>query len=203
MCQKKNEKESTRDTRNGYLRNPRRREPERNEQRIMNWSMGGSELVERICRQQERCYGTYGYRRVWLWLEQQNIHHNPKTVPRIIKKNNFLAQIRRRRMWKQMGEQRHSAQYSFSYMGAFLLSAQFGAVHLRQRYLPRSRTSSEKQLQTISHISFRFASYISKLWCTTRKNCLPKGASRENAEKHRNNGSSHFRDRGRSLLRQD
>ena len=111
VVSKKNEKESTRDTRNGYLRNPRRREPERNEQRIMNWSMGGSELVERICRQQERCYGTYGYRRVWLWLEQQNIHHNPKTVLRIMKKYNLLAQIRRRRMWKQMGEQRHSAQY--------------------------------------------------------------------------------------------
>ena len=36
VVSKKNEKESTRDTRNGYLRNPRRREPERNEQRIMN-----------------------------------------------------------------------------------------------------------------------------------------------------------------------
>ena len=36
VVSKKNEKESTRDTRNGYLRNPRRREPEHNEQRIMN-----------------------------------------------------------------------------------------------------------------------------------------------------------------------
>ena len=90
--------------------------------------MGGSEQVERICRQQERCYGTYGYRRVWLWLEQQNIHHNPKTVLRIMKKYNLLAQIRRRRKWKQMGEQRHSAQYSFSYIGAFFVRTIWGST---------------------------------------------------------------------------
>ena len=66
-----------------------------------------AELAEMLCRHQERCYGTYGYRRMWLWLERQNIHHNPKTVLRIMKKYNLLAQIRRRRKWKQMGEQCH------------------------------------------------------------------------------------------------
>lgn len=60
-----------------------------------------------IRQHQECCYGTYGYRRMWLWLEKQNIHHNPKTVLRIMKKYNLLAQIRRRRKWKQMGEQLH------------------------------------------------------------------------------------------------
>lgn len=87
-----------------------------------------AELAEMLCRHQERCYGTYGYRRMWLWLEQQNIHHNPKTVLRIMKKYNLLAQIRRRRKWKQMGEQRHSAQYSFSYIGAFFVRTIWGST---------------------------------------------------------------------------
>ena len=66
-----------------------------------------AELAETIRRHQERCYGTYGYRRMWLWLEAQNIHRNPKTVLRIMKKYDLLAQIRRRRAWKQMGTQLH------------------------------------------------------------------------------------------------
>ena len=50
---------------------------------------------------------TYGYRRMWLWLESQEIHRNPKTVLRIMKKYNALAEIRRRRKWVQMGQQVH------------------------------------------------------------------------------------------------
>lgn len=73
-----------------------------------------AELAEMLCRHQERCYGTYGYRRMWLWLEQQNIHHNPKTVLRIMKKYNLLAQIRRHRKWKQMGEQCHKYENLFN-----------------------------------------------------------------------------------------
>ena len=40
---------------------------------------------------------TYGYRRVWLWLERKKIHKNPKTVLRIMKKYGLLSEIRRRR----------------------------------------------------------------------------------------------------------
>ena len=43
-------------------------------------------LAELITRQQERSFYTYGYRRMWLWLKSQNIHRNPKTVLRIMKK---------------------------------------------------------------------------------------------------------------------
>ena len=35
-------------------------------------------LAELIAQQRERSFGTYGYRRMWLWLKTQNIFHNPK-----------------------------------------------------------------------------------------------------------------------------
>ncbi|MBQ8200109.1 MAG: IS3 family transposase [Lachnospiraceae bacterium] len=66
-----------------------------------------AELAEIIRKQQERCFKTYGYRRVWLWLEKQGVHHDPKTILRIMKKYGLLAEIRRRRKWVQMGQQLH------------------------------------------------------------------------------------------------
>lgn len=35
-----------------------------------------AELAEMIAKQREQCFRTYGYRRMWLWLERQNIHRN-------------------------------------------------------------------------------------------------------------------------------
>ena len=64
-------------------------------------------LAEVIAQQQEHSFHTYGYRRMCLWLKSQNIFHNPKTVLRIMKKYNLLSEIRRRRKWKQMGQQAH------------------------------------------------------------------------------------------------
>lgn len=64
-------------------------------------------LAEVIAQQRERSYRTYGYRRMWLWLKGQNIFCNPKTVLRIMKKYELLSEIRRRRKWKQMGQQAH------------------------------------------------------------------------------------------------
>ena len=58
-----------------------------------------AELAELLQSQQERCRQTYGYRRMWLWLEKQGIHRNPKTVLRVMKKYNILAEIRRPRKW--------------------------------------------------------------------------------------------------------
>ncbi len=66
-----------------------------------------AELAELLQSQQERCRQTYGYRRMWLWLEKQGIHHNPQTVLRVMKKYNILAEIRRPRKWVQMGLQMH------------------------------------------------------------------------------------------------
>ncbi len=64
-------------------------------------------LSEIIREKQERCFQTYGYRRMWLWLKSRGIQHNPKTILRIMKKYGLLAEIRRRRRWVQMGQQIH------------------------------------------------------------------------------------------------
>lgn len=64
-------------------------------------------LGELLKEQQFYVRQTYGYRRMWLWLESQGIHRNPKTVLRIMKKYNTLAEIRRPRKWVNMGQQIH------------------------------------------------------------------------------------------------
>ena len=64
-------------------------------------------LAEEICKQQTKCLSTYGYRRMWLALEKKGIHHNPKTILRVMKKYGLLAEIRRRRKWVNMGQQAH------------------------------------------------------------------------------------------------
>jgi transposase InsO family protein len=66
-----------------------------------------AKLAETIRLQQEKCYHTYGYRRIWLVLTKHGIHYNPKTVLRVMKKYDLLAQIRRRRKWVNMGQQVH------------------------------------------------------------------------------------------------
>jgi len=66
-----------------------------------------SELADIIRNHQERCFKTYGYRRMWLWLKNQGIYRNPKTILRIMKKYDLLAEIRRRRKWVQMGQHIH------------------------------------------------------------------------------------------------
>ena len=42
-----------------------------------------------------------------LWLENQGIHRNPKTVLRIMKKYGILSEIRRKRKWQNLGQQIH------------------------------------------------------------------------------------------------
>ena len=64
-------------------------------------------LAEEIRNQQEKCFKTYGYRRMWIVLEKKGIHHNPKTILRVMKKYGLLAEIRRRRKWVNMGQQVH------------------------------------------------------------------------------------------------
>ena len=65
------------------------------------------QLAEKLREQQNRCHQTYGYRRMYLWLESQGIHHNPKTVLRIMKKYGILSEIRRKRKWQNLGQQIH------------------------------------------------------------------------------------------------
>ena len=66
-----------------------------------------ADLAEQIRICQNTTDKTYGYRRVWLWLEHKNIHRNPKTVLRVMKKYGLLSEIRRRRKWINLGQQMH------------------------------------------------------------------------------------------------
>ena len=70
-----------------------------------------AELGELLQEQQVHVRQSYGYRRMWLWLESQGIHRNPKTVLRIMKKYNALAEIRRPRKWMNMGQQVHKYEH--------------------------------------------------------------------------------------------
>ena len=54
-------------------------------------------LAEKIRECQEQCGKTYGYRRVHLWLEREEIYCNPKTVLRVMQKYNLLSVIRRKK----------------------------------------------------------------------------------------------------------
>ena len=64
-------------------------------------------LAEEIRQLQERCFRTYGYRRIHLSLAKNGIVRNPKTILRVMKKYDLLSEIRRRRKWVNMGQQLH------------------------------------------------------------------------------------------------
>jgi len=55
------------------------------------------ELAGLIGQCQEKCKCTYGYRRVAIWLDRNGVHHNPKTILRVMEKYNLLSVIRRKR----------------------------------------------------------------------------------------------------------
>lgn len=63
-------------------------------------------LAEQIRECQEHSHSTYGYRRVQIWLDGKGIHHNPKTVLRIMQKYNLLSVIRRKK-YRNYGEILH------------------------------------------------------------------------------------------------
>ena len=54
-------------------------------------------LAEKVKECQEECGKTYGYRRVHLWLERKGVHHNPKTILRVMQKYNLLSVVRRKK----------------------------------------------------------------------------------------------------------
>ena len=63
-------------------------------------------LAKKIKECQDKCGRTYGYRRVHLWLERENIHHNPKTILRVMQKYNLLSVVRRKK-YRNYGEYLH------------------------------------------------------------------------------------------------
>ena len=54
-------------------------------------------IAEKIKECQSKCGKTYGYRRVHLWLKDERIYRNPKTVLRIMQKYDLLSVIRRKK----------------------------------------------------------------------------------------------------------
>ena len=65
------------------------------------------ELAKKIKECQEKAKYTYGYRRVHIWLGRQGVHHNPKTILRIMNKYNLLSQVRRYRAYRNFSEHLH------------------------------------------------------------------------------------------------
>ena len=63
-------------------------------------------LAEKIMECQSKCGKTYGYRRVCIWLDRQGIHHNPKTILRVMQKYNLLSVVRRKK-YRNYGEYLH------------------------------------------------------------------------------------------------
>ena len=63
-------------------------------------------LAEKIRECQEESHRTYGYRRVHIWLERQGVHHNPKTILRVMQKYNLLSVVRRKK-YRNYGEYLH------------------------------------------------------------------------------------------------
>ena len=63
-------------------------------------------LAEKIKECQVQCGRTYGYRRVHIWLERHGIHHNPKTILRVMQKYGLLSVIRRKK-YRNYGDYLH------------------------------------------------------------------------------------------------
>lgn len=84
-------------------------------------------LAVLITECQRACRRTYGYRRVHIWLQKRGIYRNPKTVLRIMQKYDLLAEIRRHRKYRQMGEQLHKYPN--------LLDRQFTALRPNQKWV--------------------------------------------------------------------
>jgi len=85
------------------------------------------ELAEKIRECQENTRQTYGYRRVHIWLERQGVHHNPKTVLRVMNKYNLLSQVRRYRAYRHFGEHLHKYPN--------LLNREFGASKPNEKWV--------------------------------------------------------------------
>ena len=74
----------------------------------MEHSDRDDELAREIAECQQKCGKTYGYRRVHIWLDKVKSYKcNPKTVLRVMNKYGLLSEIRRRKKYRNMGQQLH------------------------------------------------------------------------------------------------
>lgn len=83
-------------------------------------------LAEKIMECQNCCANTYGYRRVHIWLERKGIHHNPKTILRVMQKYNLLSVVRRKKY-------HYYAQYAHKYEN--LLNRDFNANKPNEKWV--------------------------------------------------------------------
>ena len=83
-------------------------------------------LANKIKECQDKCGKTYGYRRVHIWLSKQGIHHNSKTILRVMQKYNLLSVVRRRKY-------HYYSQYTHRYEN--LLNRDFHADRPNQNWL--------------------------------------------------------------------
>ncbi len=84
-------------------------------------------LAQLIAQCQDERGQIHGYRYVHLWLERKKgIHHNPKTILRVMRKFGLLSQIRRKK-WRSCGESIHRY--------ANLLNRNFKAEHPNQKWV--------------------------------------------------------------------
>ena len=58
---------------------------------ILAWDLS---LAEKIRECLKHSHGTYGYRRIHIWLEKQGTHKNSKMVLRVMQKYNLLSAVR-------------------------------------------------------------------------------------------------------------
>ena len=93
----------------------------------MNRTAKDFELAEKIRIKQQSCKKTYGYRRMKLWLDSEGIPKNPKTILRIMHKYDLLSEIRRRKRWRKMGEDKHRYDN--------WLNREFNAEHPNQKWV--------------------------------------------------------------------
>ena len=83
-------------------------------------------LANKIKECQDKCGKTYGYRRVHIWLSKQGIHHNSKTILRVMQKYNLLSVVRRRKY-------HYYSQYTHRYEN--LLNRDFHADRPNQKWV--------------------------------------------------------------------
>ncbi|TGE34199.1 IS3 family transposase [Desulfosporosinus sp. Sb-LF] len=85
-------------------------------------------LAQMIQECQDRTGKTYGYRRVKIWLHRKKqLLVNHKAILRIMNKYGLLAEIRRRKKYKRMGEQLHKYEN--------LLNREFKAAKPNQKWV--------------------------------------------------------------------
>ena len=115
----------------------------------MNRTAKDFELAEKIRIKQQSCKKTYGYRRMKLWLDSEGITKNPKTILRIMHKYDLLSEIRRRKRWRQMGEDKHRYDN--------WLNRELNAEHPNQK-MKSVKTESRRELHLHSDQGFQYTS---------------------------------------------